>query len=193
MMNKTRCWVLIMAVWMGSFSAYARTIAGVDVPEQKQVAEISAPLVLNGAGVRTKFFFDIYVAALYLPEKTQDMQVILDGKRPKQLAMHFVHKSVTKDKIIAAWEEGFSANLSPEEKKSLEKELTQFGGFAEDAKTGDSMILDYIPGKGTRVLMNNKEKGWIEGEKFNQALLKIWLGEHPIAKKLKQQLLGQIP
>lgn len=193
MKRKTQCWVLMAAVWMGAFPAYGRNIAGVDVPEQKQVAEISAPLVLNGAGIRTKFFFDIYVCALYLPEKTQDMQVILDGKRPKQLAMHFVHKLVTKDKINAAWEEGFSANLSPEEKKSLEKERTQFSSFSEDAKAGDHMVFDYIPGKGTHVLMNNKEKGWIEGEKFNQALLKIWLGENPIAKKLKQQLLGQIP
>ncbi|NOX76798.1 MAG: chalcone isomerase, partial [Gammaproteobacteria bacterium] len=49
---------------------YALEVAKVNIPEQIKLADTT--LTLNGAGIRSKFFFDIYVGALYLPQKTRD-------------------------------------------------------------------------------------------------------------------------
>src|ERR1700749_1889311 len=50
--------------------AVSATVGGVDVPDTANVAD--TPLVLNGAGVRVKFFFKIYVGGLYLAAKSPD-------------------------------------------------------------------------------------------------------------------------
>ena len=58
------------------------------------------------------------------------------------------------------------------------------------AKSGDTILLDYVPGTGTRVLINGESKGMIPGEEFNRALLRIWLGDQPADAALKKAMLG---
>jgi hypothetical protein len=57
-------------------------------------------------------------------------------------------------------------------------------------KEGEVIHLDYIPGKGTAVIIKGQTKGVIDGHDFNQALMRIWLGDEPVGEKLKQNLLG---
>ncbi|MGD8927273.1 MAG: chalcone isomerase family protein, partial [Thioalkalispiraceae bacterium] len=45
---------------------FALAIAGIDIPEHIRQKATQHELVLNGAGIRSKFIFDIYVGALYL-------------------------------------------------------------------------------------------------------------------------------
>ena len=49
------------------------------------------------------------------------------------------------------------------------------------------IALDWT-GAATRVL--GKPVGEIPGEDFYRALLRIWLGEHPVQDDIKQDLLG---
>ena len=42
----------------------------------------------------------------------------------------------------------------------------------------------------SRIMLDEKEMGRIEGIDFNRALLKIWLGKHPVQSSLKKQVLG---
>jgi len=57
-------------------------------------------------------------------------------------------------------------------------------------KKNDVIVLDFNPTAGTRVVISGDEKGSIEGKEFNDALLKIWLGEEPISSGLKKDLLN---
>ncbi|MDQ1362683.1 MAG: hypothetical protein QG652_543, partial [Pseudomonadota bacterium] len=57
-------------------------------------------------------------------------------------------------------------------------------------KSGDVIYLDYIPGKGTRLSINNQLRGFIEGADFYRAALKVWIGDHPAQLPLKQGMLG---
>ena len=50
-----------------TFSAHALELKGVKVDETAKVG--GTALVLNGAGLRTKLMFKVYVAALYLTQK----------------------------------------------------------------------------------------------------------------------------
>ena len=52
------------------------------------------------------------------------------------------------------------------------------------------MLLDYVPGSGTKVTIKGVEKGVVEGEDFNAALLDIWLGDEPADDDLKEAMLG---
>jgi hypothetical protein len=50
-------------------------------------------------------------------------------------------------------------------------------------------VLDFFPNQGTVVTIAKQEKGVILGKDFNDALLRIWLGEKPVTKGLKEKLL----
>lgn len=46
-------------------------------------------------------------------------------------------------------------------------------------RKGDVIRLDYQPGRGTTVTIDNEPRGTIEGEDFMPAWLSIWLGARP--------------
>ena len=58
-----------------------------------------------------------------------------------------------------------------------------------DVKEGDSITFDFVDGA-TRVGFNGVAKGAVDGEAFNRALTKAWLGDKPVQDDLKKALLG---
>ncbi len=174
-----------------SFSiVHAREVAGVDLPETVTQETGMAPLALNGAGIRKKFFFSIYVASLYLPAVSDDPAAILEADQPNRVQMDMLYSEVAKDKLVDGWNEGFESNQTAEELKPLRERIERFNGMFETLVTGDQVQLDYLPAQGTRVRINGEQRGVIPGHEFNQALLKIWIGESPVTSSLKRGLLG---
>lgn len=168
----------------------ARELAGINLEEQVTVAGISDELKLNGAGIRYKFFFKIYLGALYLPELEKDANVILESTGASRILMHFIYDEVERSKLESAWLNGFSNNTSKAVFSSLQERLARFSQMFSNMHQNDVVLLDYLPGTGTRVIINNEEKGVIEGVDFKRALLSVWLGEDPVAGDLKQAMLG---
>ena len=168
-------------------SAASREVAGVLLPES--VISESAPLVLNGAGLRKKFFIKVYVGALYLPAKHSTVNEILVDPGAKRIFMSFV-REVSLEKLVDAWNEGFAGNNSTEEMKSLQDRINQFNSFFSTVHKGDEIRIDYLPGEGTQVRLNGTMKGSVPGEDFSRALLKIWLGSKPADANLKEAMLG---
>jgi hypothetical protein len=165
-------------------------VAGHAIPEKIQRAEDGVELVLNGVGVREKFFFDIYIAALYLEQQSNQAAEVVMGAGAARVEMVMLYSKVEKEKFVQGWREGFEANLEPDQFNRLSERLDQFNGLFETLHQGDRVVLDYFPGKGTRVMLKGHEKGVIEGADFFQALLKVWLGDKPVTEPLKQDLLG---
>ena len=58
-----------------AFAAGAAEVAGVKLEDKTQVE--SRDLVLNGAGLRKRVVFNVYVIGLYLPEKRTDPAAVL--------------------------------------------------------------------------------------------------------------------
>jgi len=176
--------VLIFAVQEG----FGREIAGVAVPETMSLN--NKELVLNGAGIRKKFFVKVYVGALYLTAKRTTADQILSDGGPKRILMSFLYKEVSAEKLVDGWNDGFGSNNSPEELKALQDRIDQFNSLFATVHKGDVIRLDYIPDEGTRVLINDMLKGTVPGEDFSSALLKIWLGREPADGGLKDAMLG---
>jgi hypothetical protein len=168
----------------------AMEIAGISLPEQIAREADGAKLVLNGAGIRKKLFFNIYLASLYLQHSTSDIAEVIDVDRPAQVQMRILYSKIEKEKFVSGWNDGFSANLNPEQLQAVRDRLEQFNAMFQTLQEGDLISLDYLPGKGTVVTIKGVEKGVVPGGDFYQALLKVWLGESPISKSLKRQLLG---
>ena len=168
----------------------AKEIAGIELSEKISVPGMDKTLVLNGAGVRYKIFFKIYVGALYFPEKQNDVKVILKKSIANRVVMHFLYDEVEKKKLVNAWLEGFEDNVESNVFSAVKDRLDKFNQMFSDLHKGDVVLLDYIPQQGTRVTIKGESKGIIEGEDFNHALLSVWLGEEPVTEELKDAMLG---
>ncbi len=166
--------------------AGAATFANVTMPDSVQVA--GQTLVLNGMGLREKFFIDVYVAGLYLPEKQTSSQAILSADTPRRTVMHFVF-NVDKGKICDAWDESLEANV-PKASEALKKDFETLCSWMSDVGKGEEMVFTYVPGTGTEVEVKGETKGTIEGKEFADAIFASWIGEHPATSKLKKGLLG---
>ena len=148
-------------------------------------------LVLNGVGLREKFWVDVYVGSLYLTGKTSNVADILSSQKAWRIQMDFIYKEVDREKLIEAWREGFEKNQSEETLALINDRMEQFYGyFAENAVAKDQFILDYLPGEGTTVTKNDEVLGVIPGDDFKNALLEIWLGNYPADDDLKSGMLG---
>ena len=170
--------------------ARAIMISDVEIPDTLTPVNSNVTLQLNGAGIREKFFMDIYIGALYLPEKSASAAAILSSPEPASVLMHFLYKTVSKEKITAGWTEGLEANHSPAEMQRLQPMLEQFNHLFLTVHAGDAIRIDYLPGNGTEVRINNEWRGKIAGDTFFPALLRVWLGEHPVSESLKNAMLG---
>lgn len=169
--------------------AQAAKVAGVKLDDSVQISADTPKLMLNGAGIRKKAWIKVYVGALYLQNKATSVDAVLNQTGANRVLMHFLYKKVGRDKLVDGWKEGFSGN-NPAEMEKLKARLDDFNGLFSDAKKGDVILLDYLPGKGTRVTINGQAKGTIAGADFNKALLRVWLGEEPVDSGLKKAMLG---
>ena len=165
----------------------AGTLNGVIMPDT--VSARGIPLVLNGMGARTKLGFKIYVAGLYLQQKSSDPDAILKSDAPKRILMQFVH-GASKSQMTDAFNDAFKDN-APDAYNSLKTQVDRFLGQLDAVHTGDQMMLTYIPGTGTIFLMNGGEKLTLPGLPFAQLLFSVWLGPKPPNPELKKGLLGQ--
>ncbi|HYA39389.1 MAG TPA: chalcone isomerase family protein [Candidatus Methylomirabilis sp.] len=180
--------VVALSLMLTSTIALGKEVAGVTLPETVTLG--AKPLMLNGAGIRTKFFVKVYVGALDLPARTRDTEAVLHSNGPVAMHMYFLHSEVSKEKLVDAWNEGFDANLDAAERARLGPRIERFNALFYTMHKGDVMRLDYLPGAGTTVSIDNEKRGVIEGEDFMHAWLRIWLGQHPADPDLKQSLLG---
>lgn len=148
-------------------------------------------LILNGVGVREKFWMDMYAGALYLNAKSSNANTILNADEPMAIKIHIVSKLISSDKMIDAVTEGFenstNGNVAP-----LKTEIDKFISFFRDEISKDDVFdIVYLPSKGVVVYKNGNEQGTIKGKEFKKALFGIWLSNKPADKKLKDGMLGK--
>jgi hypothetical protein len=171
--------------------ALAAEVAGVKVDDRAKVE--ASDLVLNGAGLRIKYFLNIYVAGLYLTEKKSTSADILALPGAKRISMRLM-RGLSAKQLTDALELGMRDNASAAEREALRGRLDELAGIMnalQSAKAGDLIALDWLPGTGTRIVLNGEPRGKIiAGEDFYRALLRIWLGEDPAQESLKKALLG---
>lgn len=187
--------MLGLCIMMGCASvASAVEISGVKLDETVRVA--NQDLKLNGAGIRYKVFFKVYVAGIYLAEKKNKVDEILAVPGAKRITLVFL-RDLESETFGQAFMDGIKKNTDLAERaKFVNQELTFGQLFASipELKKGDVLTTDWIPGSGTMVSLNGKKiSDSIPDVQFYNALLRIWLGRAPPDAKLKSALLGETP
>lgn len=183
---------LALALLLGAQQLGAAEVAGVKFEDRTRVG--SAELVLNGAGLRKRFVFQVYAMGLYLAEKKPVAADAVAAAGPKRIAIHML-RDVDAAEFGEALTAGMRANHDEAAMKSLEPRIAQLGAIMEElkeAKKGMAILLDLQPGAGTVVSVDGRPRGKpIAGDDFARALLRIWLGDKPVQDDLKRALLGQ--
>ena len=177
--------VLTLLSVLLSAPAQAGELSSVKVPDTVTVGGKS--LVLNGMGLREKFFIDIYVGSLYLPAKTSEAKKVIEDDVPKRIDMNFIYSEVPKDKLTSAYVDGFAAAKAETTQK---ENLATLNGWMETVNAGDVIRLDYVPGTGTTVYVKGTKKGTIAGADFMKALWSVYVGSAPPTSALKKGMLG---
>jgi hypothetical protein len=172
--------------------ASAAEVGGIRVDQRTSLG--ASALVLNGAGLRKRAFFKVYVAGLYLAEKRTSPQDVLALGGPKRLSITLLRNLSTRQ-LVDALRDGIRRNSSPEEQEAVKRRID---GLIADlmavpqGRKGDVLTVDWLPDAGTVVALNGEVKSHaIPGEDVYRALLKVWLGDNPTSAGLKKALLGQ--
>jgi hypothetical protein len=150
---------------------------------------------LNGMAVRTRYqFFKVYVAGLYLPQKATAAAAAIDGRGAKRIALTMV-RDANAEQFVQSIDHGLRANNTQAQVAEVQPQLDALYAkirAVKEARKGMRIVLDYAPSAGGTTLFVDgaPQGGAMPGEAFYRALLRIWLGEHPVQEDLKKALLG---
>jgi hypothetical protein len=167
--------------------AHAAELEGVTMPDTQLVD--GRLLVLNGIGLRTYSVFDIniYVAGLYLEQRTANAETILHSPGTKLLDLRFLH-DVDAEEARKAWRDGFEHNcqlscyLDPHTAQ-------QFLAAVTPIQKGDTARL-LFNSTGVVVTSNGQLIGHITDLHFAEIILSTFIGPVPPTQRLKRELLG---
>jgi len=183
-----RFWIiLLLAGWAAL--AQAREINGVTLPED--ITIVHQPLTLNGAGIRSKYFLDVYVAGLYLPMKTHDAHQVIQADEVQSVRLIITSSMITHSRLYESIEEGVrqSAGKDFARYKPMLKQLEEVLTF--EVKPGDEFDFTFVPEVGTYFYRNGQLLRLLNDFAFKKVLFGIWLGDDPVQSSLKNDLLGR--
>lgn len=183
-------WILVLAVTLLpglAGGADGREVSGVELPRRVTVA--GTELALNGAGVRTRFFFRVYVGALYTAEPVTSGEAAIAMGAPRRVRLVML-RDVDRETMVEALQDGLERTMSAAEQERHAGHIRAFkelfpGDFNEGAR-GD---IDVVPGKGVIVRMNGRELGRVDSDAFARFVLAIWLGDEPADDNVKTGML----
>jgi hypothetical protein len=176
---------------LGLAPARAADVEGVDVADSVRVG--GARLELNGAGMRTVYIVKAYVAALYVPSRSPQPEVLLSQKGPRRLSLVMLADLSSEwvvERFVAALRENCVehelARLAPRIERLIDTMLT-----LGQTRKGERIDIDFAAGA-TSVSVDGHPLGpAIPGEDLFTAILRIFVGERPIDAELKQAMLGR--
>jgi hypothetical protein len=168
--------------------ATAAEVGGVKLEDK--ISLTGQELVLNGAGIRTKAIFKVYVASLYLPQKAKDLQGVLT-KGPRRIQLNLL-RTLSSDQLVDALNDGLAEANTAAEVAAIRPQIDQLLAIMKafkEIKEKDVVALDFADGA-TKVSWNGEAKGSVPGEPLNRALTKIWVGDNAVQADLKKAMLG---
>ncbi|TNF59662.1 MAG: hypothetical protein EP306_10415 [Burkholderiales bacterium] len=185
--------LLALLCALGAAQAGAQTVDVGGVKLEPRINLAGQPLQLNGAGIRYKAVFRVYTAGLYLGQKAGTTEAVLGQAGPKRMTITML-RDIDSGELGKLFARGMEDNMDRRQFSRLipgVMRMSQVFSDHKQLKTGETFVLDWIPGTGTVLTV----KGKVEGEPFREpeffdALMRIWLGPKPADWQLKDALLG---
>jgi hypothetical protein len=166
----------------------AAELGGVTMPDTRTVD--GTQMLLNGIGLRTYsiLHIHIYVAGLYLENRSDNADSILHSPERKLLDIRFL-RNVDVEEARKAWREGFEHNCRPPACSLDPQDVQRFLAAVPAIHRGDETLLSFTS-KGVDVTFAGQPLGDITDPHFAETILATFLGPVPPTARLKRELLG---
>jgi hypothetical protein len=185
--------MLLASVLLAATAAQAQPVEMEGQKFERTATVGGQSLNLNGVGLRKRAFFKVYVAGLYVPQKSASAAPIINDAGPRRVTLRML-RDLDAQSFIDAFNDGLKNNTPEAQLAALKPQVDALIATLKsigEAKTGDAVNFDYTPDGGTRITVNGQPKGNpIPGAEFFAAVLRIWLGDKPADESLKKGLLG---
>jgi hypothetical protein len=167
--------------------ATAAELGGVGMPTAENVP--GARLALNGLALRTYSLLKvrIYVAGLYLAQRSSDANAILNSTQPKLLRFAFL-RDVDAEAARKSWAEAFQRSCSMPCRLPAET-IGRFLAAVPSVREGETSTLLFTD-RGVDFLMNDRLMGRVNDNEFARVVLATFIGQHPTSDEVKAGLLG---
>ena len=146
-------------------------------------------LHLQGAGLRTKLIFDVYVAALYVGDRPVSAAALMETTNPRVITLRLM-RDVDALTLGHALDEGLQANLSPAELESLRPAVERLLAIMADIKLavkGSQVVLS-LGSEGVSVAFDGVERGRVIHPLVARAPAQGMAGRSPGARKPEKGL-----
>ena len=192
-MRKNVVGIILTAVFVlgaaASIFAQDMEILGVTFPGEKNIE--GKVLKLNGVSYRKALgIVKVYAVGLYLEEKTNDAEEVIESEQVKHMFTHYLTSKATAEKISEGFVDLIKECNPPELVEAHQAEIDLFASWLDkDMAPGLTSYTTYIPGQGLILNYQDEVKGTIPGAEFMQMYYRYNVGENA-KKKLREGLLG---
>jgi hypothetical protein len=178
-----RSFSLSLALLLLAPETYAKQCRGVSMPERLSID--GKDLVLNGMGLReaTLLNIDVYVAGLYLEQRSSDAKKILASDKPKHVLLALVRDVARED--MAEQLHKYFRYAAGGDYEALKARFERLISWLPSLRAGETFSVSYRPGHGLQVKHGKRTLGTIPGADFSRAIFAIWLGDKPPNEGLK--------
>lgn len=184
-MNRNSVVLALLATLLLTGPTSAAEFKGVTLPDRYDLADQT--LQLNGQGMRTKFFFSIYVGALYTPTQVHSASQVMNPELPKVIRMHIVYDEISAENLRDGFAESIDNNIPNFSKSPDAQKFLNIFNFT--TVKNDTVDMQFTADGTLTVLHNGKQVGKVVSAATSKAVLNIYFGTEPI-KSLKTGMLG---
>ena len=145
-------------------------------------------LVLRGMGFDEVHRPRIYHCGFYSLEPPALQQDILSTDQPMVFRMVF-GRNAYRDDLFKHWRKAYGQNVNEENNQAWALLNAFEAAFPGELERGDRLDLVFEPEKGMRLELFSDIRARFDAPPDPRLLYRIWLGEQPLDKGLKRNLL----
>ncbi|ROM58177.1 hypothetical protein BK648_05330 [Pseudomonas poae] len=143
-------------------------------------------LSLKSQTVLTYLWADVYAAALYAPTGISARQA-WDQQKDLRLTLYYF-RDIDRSDVIKAATTTLERQQASTTLARLKPELEQLHGSFRDIRSGDRYALDFRPGRGLNLEINDTVVFSSRNAELAKVYLGIWLGEKGLSESLRNNL-----
>ena len=182
----TRCFLstLYSLIIIIGINTYSSQVLSLDLTSEPK-------LKIKGVATYHALGKDYYIASIYVTDASQGVLALLADNQRQKMKIKVVTKRWSARKWKAQWQNNIVINNEVNTDPDLAQAIIDFTEFPKRGLRGaDEVIIDYIPGEGTRVYFNTHEVITTENIKLYSYLANTWLGKFSLNRDFREKIAG---